>query len=85
MSTNSFPAIRVTQPFGEFFLASLPAGLLLKVAFSDPLRAKKQREGEPYKVAGLQRRERDDRVRELSKFIRTQEATFPTPIILAAN
>jgi DNA phosphorothioation-associated DGQHR protein 1 len=77
------PAVRVSQPIGEFYLVSLPASLLLDVAFVAPARAIAN--DEAYDLAGTQRVGDVAREREIGRFIDTVEATFPTSVILAAN
>src|ERR1700733_10175342 len=77
------PAVRVSQPIGEFYLVSLPAAVLLDVAFVAPARAVAN--DETYDLAGTQRVGDVVREREIGRFIDTVEATFPTSVILAAN
>ena len=74
----------VAQPFGEFFVASIPAFLLLDVAYSDRLIADRQPDGH-YKLGGSQRPRVERRLREIGQFIDTPSAAFPNTIILAAN
>ena len=87
MSTT-FPftssGILVSQPFGEFFVTSVPARILLETAYSDRLKAIKQVDG-TYKLDGSQRILADARLGEIGKFIDMPSATFPNTIILAAN
>ncbi len=80
----SFPAIMVSQPFDDFYIAAIPASVLLDVAYSDRLVARKQADGS-YKVDGSQRARSDERLKEIGKFIDSRSATFPNTIILAAN
>lgn len=74
-------AIRVTQPFGEFFITKIRAKDLLNISFSDPLRFI----DESGKQRGSQRLLKDERLEEIAKYIKTIEAAFPNSIILAAN
>ena len=88
--SHSFPykikAIKVSQPFGDFFITSLPANLLLEVTYPDPLRIIGQFDKEGiYPMAGIQRKDSLKRLSEIGKFIDSVEAVFPTPVILAAN
>lgn len=78
-----FPAIRVDQPLGEFYAVAIPADILLQISYTDQLTAI-QGDG-TYKLHGSQRQLRDDRLREIGRFISTDEAAFPNSIILAAN
>lgn len=77
-------ALTVRQPFGTFFVAVISADLLREVAFSDIARVV---EVDPagYRIAGTQRAQRQERWKEIGKFIDTIEAVFPTSIVLAAN
>jgi DNA phosphorothioation-associated DGQHR protein 1 len=74
----------VAQPFGEFFVANIPAALLLDVAYSDRLTAERQPNGS-YRLGGSQRPRVERRLREIGLFIDTPSAAFPNAIILAAN
>ncbi len=89
MPTTDFPirtpVLKVVQPLGEFFVAVLPARLLLHVTYSDPLRIIGFSEGGQYELRGHQRRLVQDRLKSIGRFIDTVEAAFPNSIILAAN
>lgn len=80
------PALRVTQPLGEFFVVSLKAKDLLKVTYSDILRVERE---DPlaggYTTSGTQRESKDKRMKDIAMYIGTVEASFPNSIILAAN
>jgi DNA phosphorothioation-associated DGQHR protein 1 len=78
-------ALPISQPFGEFFVTSLPARVLLDVAYSDRLKATKQPDGS-YDLDGSQRNIDEKRLKEIGQFINTPgETAFPNSIILAAN
>lgn len=88
--STSFPfrtaAIKVEQPFGMFFIASIPAEVLLTVTYPDPLRIRKASDkAGSYPLTGTQRADSVRRLSEIGRFIDSVEAVFPTPIILAAN
>jgi DNA phosphorothioation-associated DGQHR protein 1 len=92
MNTNVLlrPAIRIEQPLGVFYAFSLDAQTLNKLTYSQPAEARKKMEEETaesggYSIFGTQRKESPNRLNEISKFIRSSEATFPNTIILAAN
>jgi DNA phosphorothioation-associated DGQHR protein 1 len=74
-------AIRVNQPFGEFFITKIKAKDLLEISFSDPLRFI----DEKGQQKGSQRLLKDKRLKEIANYIKTVEAAFPNSIILAAN
>lgn len=77
------PAIRVEQPLGEFYAAAITARQLLKVCYTDRLRAVP--DGDNYRLSGSQRARNETRLKEIGSYIATSEAAFPNSIILAAN
>lgn len=77
------PALKVTQPMGDFFAVSLPAELLLEVCFSDRMRAEKTLLG--YELKGTQRDKKDSRLQQIAEYIDREDSAFPNAIILAAN
>lgn len=74
-----FPAISVTHPLGEFYLASIPARVLLQVTYSDVYTRLDDRD------VGHQRKLDPKRVKSIERYIETRDAVFPGTIILAAN
>lgn len=68
----------------SFFVVSIPASLLLDVAYSDRLTADRRPDGS-YKLGGSQRSRADRRLKEIGQFIDTPTSSFPNAIILAAN
>lgn len=89
MNNNIFPirvpVLKVIQPLGEFFVAILPADILLQVTYSDPLRILGFSENGEYELQGHQRKLVKDRLKAIGRYIDTVEAAFPNSIILAAN
>jgi len=80
------PAIKVSQPLGDFWAFSIEAGLLRTVAFLDPTRISKvNKTSFLYSLIGSQREASIPRVKKIAKYIDTVEAAFPNSIILAAN
>lgn len=77
------PAIRVEQPLGEFFAVAIPANKLLQISYSDQLTAVLQ--GDTYGLDGSQRGIKEERLKEIGRYINTIEAAFPNSVILAAN
>jgi len=87
MSSNSFfscPALRVRQNLGEFFLAVVPARILLRVCYSHRLKAV-EKDGGGYRLEGSQRAINRERLKSISDYIESPQAAFPNSIILAAN
>lgn len=68
--------IKVEQPIGTFYLTSLKASILAKIATVN------RRNESPDAV---QREQSESRIKEISKYCGDSDATFPTPIIIAVN
>lgn len=80
----TIPAISVTQPIGQFFLCSISAENLRKIAYSIP--ASMARESGMFsKIFGNQREKSAPRLKQIGKYIDETESTFPNTIILSAN
>lgn len=78
---KKYKALKVTQPFGDFFVISMKARDILEVTFSDVLRY-----DEDKNLKGSQRKlDLEKRVREIKDYINTDELAFPNSIILACN
>lgn len=78
-------ALRVEQPLGLFYVAVLPAELLLDVAFSDALSATFISGTQAYELDGTQRLPQPKRLDPIAEFINRTDSAFPNAIILAAN
>lgn len=79
------PAIRVEQPIGSYFVAVLPARVLLDVAYSDRMSATLNADGLGYRVDGTQRLKDPKRLTQITDYIDRSDSAFPNSIILAAN
>jgi len=79
------PTFRVVQPLGEFYVAVLPAEILLQVTYSHPLKILGFSDTGEYELKGHQRKLVKDRLKAIGRYIDTVEAAFPNSIILAAN
>lgn len=76
--------LRLSQPIGEFYIASIPAKDLVEISYSDVRRlAEDQRDFEKY--LGIQRPVSGKRIKDLKKYIVSPDATFPTGVILAID
>lgn len=78
-------ALRIDQPLGSFYVAVLPAELLLQVASSDVMTATLNPAGGGYTLTGTQRALQDKRIGQIADYIDRVDAAFPNAIILAAN
>lgn len=74
-------ALKVVQPLGTFFIATIKAKDLLNISFSEPLTYK----AESGEMIGNQRKIDENRLRQIGKYIDTAEMTFPNTIILSVN
>lgn len=77
-----FPALPVVQPIGTFWIGSISAQDLVGISHAD-IRRIEQREIE--KFVGIQRPLSKKRSKELQKYVRTVDASFPTSVILAID
>lgn len=73
-------AIKVIQPLGEFYIAKIKARDLLKISTSQVARYDKDGN-----IIGHQRPINPDRLKAIAKFIQSEEMSFPSSIIIAAN
>lgn len=81
----SVPALRVVQPIGVYYVAVIPAEVLLQVSYSDKLTAKWDAERSIYVLEGTQRPLQEKRFQQIAEYITRADSAFPNTIILAAN
>lgn len=82
--TLSLPVLKVEQPIGTFYIASVKARELVEISYSDVRRlAEDQRDLEKY--LGIQRPVSPKRIKDIKKYIQGSDATFPTSVILAID
>jgi DNA phosphorothioation-associated DGQHR protein 1 len=74
-----FKALKIKQPFGDYFSCKIPADILRELSYSF------EATNTGGNVEGVQRFLRKDRLIDIAKFIDSESAAFPNPIILAAN
>lgn len=72
-------AIKLEQPLGVFYVIKIPASKLIEVTFS--MSAYNQ-DG---KLSGVQRKLKNERIKQIALYTGATNATFPSPIILSAN
>ena len=80
LSEIRIPAFRIQQPIGELFVGQMTAPQIVAVAHAD---VREMEENELDKYIGINRRLTKSRVDELSRYVGTYDATFPTSIIVA--
>jgi DGQHR domain-containing protein len=77
----TFPVIKATQPIGDFYIGQLDSKILCDITEFDIRQLVRENEIESY--LGIQRRLDPKRVKEISEYVRTSDACFPTAVILA--
>jgi len=73
------PVLPVIQPIGRFYVGVMRAKDLLEVSYSDM----RDIEGDLDQYIGIQRKLKPNRVKEISEFVKSIDATFPTSVVLA--
>lgn len=79
LNENEFLALKICQPFNEFYSVRIDAEFLLERSYS------KAADFDGSDFSGAQRKITNQRLNEISDFIDSDEATFPNSIIVAAN
>lgn len=77
-----FDAIKISQPVGDFYCGVMNAADISKIAEADVRRIKEDDVG---KYLGIQRELKLDRVKQISSYVRSIDATFPSSIILSVD
>jgi len=77
-----FKCIEVRQPIGVFYVGAMSSSQVIAISYAD-VRRIEARDVERY--IGIQRPLEDDRVKELRKYVRTVDSSFPTSVILAVS
>ena len=76
--------LKVRQPIGDFYIASINAKDLVDISYSDVRRlAEDQRDLEKY--LGIQRPVSSKRIKDIKQYIEGRDATFPTAVILSVD
>lgn len=79
MNFYSGKTMKVRQPFGDFYVASIPANLLIQVCYSFAAQYGND------VLSGVQRGINENRVKTIANFCSTNDAMFPTSVILSVN
>lgn len=79
----SLPALRISQPIGDFFIGIMPARELTRICDFDIRRLHKKAGIDEY--LGIQREIDPKRIKQLLKYVGTVDATFPTAVIIAVD
>lgn len=67
----------IDQPMGRFYVASINASIIIPLSQSN--------ERTPYNDTGIQRKLTESRVSDIAKYCESDNAMFPTPIILSGK
>lgn len=77
--------IKVKQPLGDFYIGKMRFKDLLKIAFADVRRIQRDEQTGYESYFGIQRKLSEKRVKEISEYVTTMDATFPSSILLAID
>jgi DGQHR domain-containing protein len=77
----TLPVLKATQPIGDFYIGRIDSKTLCEVTEFDIRQLVRENEIESY--LGIQRRLDPKRVAEITEYVRTTDACFPTAVILA--
>jgi DGQHR domain-containing protein len=77
------PCIKVSQPIGDFYLGSISSKDLQEITKIDRRRLAGEKGFETY--LGIQRPRNEKRIAEIAKYVMTEDACFPTAVVLSVN
>jgi DGQHR domain-containing protein len=81
--TYEFKAVKVSQPIGDIYVASMDYKRIQSLTYFD-VRRKIEEERDFERYLGIQRPLNPQRVEQLKKYVNYLDATFPSSVILAA-
>ncbi|WP_082482853.1 DGQHR domain-containing protein [Methylobacterium sp. Leaf123] len=79
----TFKALQVKQPLGIFYVAVIPACVLLEACYSHAAHAEVF--GDGYRLEGNQRFTQDKRLSQIADYIARSDTAFPNALILAVD
>lgn len=74
----SLPAIPVSQPLGEYYIAAISRQDLLAISYVDRRELKSGKKTDYDSYTGIQRVLNKDRLPDIEQFVNTIDASFPT-------
>lgn len=83
MRSIKIPALKVSQPIGDFYIAAIDSRDLTDISYADIRRIESGEEREHLQYIGIQRPLSPKRVSELERYVQARDASFPTAVILA--
>ncbi|EOE1544742.1 DGQHR domain-containing protein [Providencia rettgeri] len=82
--TNKY--LKVSQPIGEFYCCVMKAKDLYEISFSDVRKMEKEQNDDNFETyLGIQRELNSSRVKKITDYIKSVDATFPNSIIVAID
>lgn len=78
-------SIEFKQPLGEFYIGKMKFEDLLDISYADVRRIEKDEQTGYESYFGIQRKLSDKRIKEISEYVTTLDATFPSSILLAID
>lgn len=81
---KSFPCIPVVQPIGTFYVAAIDSRDLREICWAD-IRKIERGERDVEVISGIQRPLSEKRKKDIAKYVRTVDASFPTAVIIAVG
>lgn len=80
----TFQCLKITQPVGEFYIASLNAKDLLKIAYADVRTLEENEDNRGLdSYIGQQRKPDPKRIKQIGEYVKNIDACFPTGIIIS--
>jgi DGQHR domain-containing protein len=79
----SFPCIRIRQPIGEFYCGVIDSSDLTKITWVDIRKLADDRDVDSF--LGIQRELDKKRLKELTQYVETVDACFPTAVLIAVS
>ena len=79
---KNIPVFSVSQPIGDFYVASIDAKTILEISYTDRMRVKEKKD-EISLYTGIQRPLNATRIKEIKDYVQTVDASFPTSIIIS--
>ncbi len=72
------------QPIGSFYIGAIDSNDLVNISYADVRRIEKEQRNIEL-VLGIQRPLKDNRIKEIKKYVNLIDATFPTSIIVSVE
>lgn len=77
--------LELHQPIGVFYVGKINIQDLLSISYADVRRIEREEKNDIETYFGIQRNLSTSRVKEISDYVRTSDATFPSSILIAIS